>query len=268
MDKKIAVVKVLIVGFLSLLFSDLKAQAGDNLPVLHFQKIHDAIVNGDAGLFASLVKYPVLRDYPLKNIEDSAQMVAYFPVLIDDSLRNAFKDVKPEDWKGGGWRGYTDGNFWDDGTGIYSIDYYSKAELNRKAELEREEIESLHPSLRQKNIEPITCLYDSAAHVVLRLDKIVGDDDIHNKYRVCVYKDVGKLRSEPDLILDASPDDEGTAGIRWMECYQQKSRRRIHVMDFAIDYTDSPDGFEANVLKGKGKGKHRLYSAYWLDLVK
>lgn len=266
MKKGNAVVKILFVGFLSLLSSIPQVQADDNLPVLHFQKIHDAIVNGDAGLFASLVKYPILRDYPLRNIEDSAQMVAYFTVLIDDSLRNAYKDVKPEDWEGGGWLGYTDGNFWDDGTGIYSIDYYSQTELGMKSELVNEEIASLHPSLQRGDIEPIACLYDSTTHAIIRVDRMIGNDDAEDEYRVCIYKDAGRLGERPDLILNANCDAEGTAGIRWFECYQERKGNRRHVMDFTIDYTDSPDGCEANILVGKDKGERLLYRTYWLDL--
>lgn len=87
----------------------------------HFEIVNKAIVDGDARKFASLVYYPLKCDYPLKWIEDSTEMVARFSTIIDDSIRNIFKKVKPEDWRDEGWRGYSirDGDFWDNGDGIY-----------------------------------------------------------------------------------------------------------------------------------------------------
>lgn len=267
MKRKNIVLKCLIAGFLSILSFGNKAQADDHLPVLHFQKLHDAIVDGNAQAFASMVKYPIMREYPLKNIGDSAQMVAYFPTLIDDSLRAEYRNVKPEDWDDGGWRGYTDGNFWDDGTGIYSIEYSPRAERQLRARLVKDEIASLHSSLQRGDIDPAACLYDSATHAVLRVDKIVDGDEDSGKYRVCLYKNVNKLDKAPDYIYEAISDVEGSAGIQWFECYRIKGGKRVHVMDFTLDLTDSPEGCEADILVGKKKGKRKFYPTYWLDLL-
>lgn len=248
--------------------SDSVCQLSDNADLMtHFQSIKDAIVSGDAKAFASSVDYPIMRDYPLKWIEDSSQLCSWFKTFDDDSLKNLFKDIKPQDWEGGGWRGYTFGNgeFWDDGGKIYQINYYSKAELEEKDKLIKEELSTLDPSLRQKDIIPFKCFYDDKNHNVLRLDRI-GDWD-NDKFRMCVFKDYHKLRNKPDLLLDVDRDVQGSAAVQYFKCYIKKNGKRKLVMEFHIDYTESQDGFDAIIL-GKKEEMHKLYRIYWLDLVK
>ena len=46
--------------------------------------VSQAIINGDAPALAAMVSYPIDCSYPLRNIEDSTQFVAYFDILFDD----------------------------------------------------------------------------------------------------------------------------------------------------------------------------------------
>lgn len=241
------------------------------LPVdlkLHFEVVNKSIADGDAKKFASLLFYPIRRDYPLRWIEDSAQMVAEFPSIIDDSLRNLFKKARPEDWDGGGWRGYSIGDcdFWDDGRGIYMINYYSKSELQRREKLVKEEMSTLHPSLRGKDFDPFACYYDDKTHAIMRLDWKVKKDN-YDFYRMCVYKDYRKLRERPDMILDVKRDVQGTAALQWFECSQEVNGKKKLVMEFYVDYTERYDGFDATVYKENKTENHTLYRVYWLDLV-
>ena len=57
-----------------------------------------ALADGDAAGFASLCVYPIVRPYPLKDIEDSLSMVDYFPILVDAPLREKMKKGKVGDW--------------------------------------------------------------------------------------------------------------------------------------------------------------------------
>lgn len=248
--------------------SDSVYKLSDNDELMaHFQSIRNAIVRGDATAFASLVHYPIVRDYPLRWIEDSSQLVSWFKTFDDDSLKNMFKDIKPQDWECDGWRGYTIGNgdFWDDGA-VYQINYYSNAELEKKEELIKEELSTLDPSLRQKDIIPFKCFYDGNSHYVLRLDRI-GDWG-SDKFRMCVYKDYHKLRNKPDLVLDVDRNVQGSAAVQWFECYiKKKNSKRELVMEFYIDYTESLYGINAIIKLGKKEERHKLYRVYWLDLI-
>ena len=49
-------------------------------------KINNSIINGDAAAFASMVDYPIRRKYPIKDIEDSATMVKFFPIIVDEGF--------------------------------------------------------------------------------------------------------------------------------------------------------------------------------------
>lgn len=60
--------------------------------------------------FAHLTSYPIMRTYPTKWIEDSLEMLSFFPIMADDSLKNVLKRTKPSDWEQVGWRGYTFAN--------------------------------------------------------------------------------------------------------------------------------------------------------------
>lgn len=233
----------------------------------HFQKVHDAVVNGDAEAFSSMVGYPIRRSYPLRWIETPEQMVKLFPAIIDDSLKNIMRNIKPEDWQGGGWRGYSFdiGEFWDTGEGIYQINYYSKASLKEKDKLIKEETDTWHPSIKGKNIIPFNCFYDGKTHAVLRLDKIIGKNE--DKLRLCVYNDYMKLRGKPDLILDVDEEVQGSAAVQWFKCYLKENGRRKLLMDFYIDYTESYDGFTATIYDGNKTRTHELYRVYWMDLI-
>ena len=52
------------------------------------QLILASIANGDKETFADLVRYPLYRQYPLRNIYTKDEMVKYFGFLFDDEFRN------------------------------------------------------------------------------------------------------------------------------------------------------------------------------------
>lgn len=92
----------------------------------------NCVIHNDAATFAHLTSYPIMRTYPTKWIEDSLEMLSFFPIMADDSLKNVLKRTKPSDWEQVGWRGYTFANgeyFWDEGYALSAINYESKQEL-------------------------------------------------------------------------------------------------------------------------------------------
>ncbi|MDE6681244.1 MAG: hypothetical protein K2J92_07855, partial [Muribaculaceae bacterium] len=92
--------------------------------------VTSAVRNGDKARFASAVAYPLARPYPLKDITDSAAMVDYYPVLVDDSLKHVIERAALHRWSDNGFRGWTLDNgeyVWLDDS-IYSVNYTSVAE--------------------------------------------------------------------------------------------------------------------------------------------
>lgn len=62
------------------------------------QLIFKSIANGDKETFADLVRYPLYRQYPLRNIYTKDEMVKYFDFLFDDEFRNTIRALKPDEW--------------------------------------------------------------------------------------------------------------------------------------------------------------------------
>ncbi len=95
-----------------------------------------SIAGSDASGFAARCSYPITREYPLRDIVDSAGMVRYFPVIFDDSLKSAFARMTPGDWESYGWRGWSpkeNNELWVDDK-VYAVNYHSKAENALRAD--------------------------------------------------------------------------------------------------------------------------------------
>lgn len=57
----------------------------------HFQELMNSVIKDDAAAFAHMTSYPIMRTYPMKWIEDSTDMVKFFPIMADDSLKSILK---------------------------------------------------------------------------------------------------------------------------------------------------------------------------------
>lgn len=238
---------------------------GDSLMYEEFQSIFDCIINDDAEAFAGMVEYPIIRPYPLRWIKDSAQMVKYFHIIADDSLKQVCRTHRPEDWSEYGWRGYSfeQGEYlWWDG-GIISITYMSPAEQKLIDKLKAEEVRSLHPSLRRVDISPVYCLEDNVTGAIYRLDYIKSaDEDEDYKYRICVYNDKKKLAGKPDFVLKTLLEIVGSSAVEQYEGYCDGCR-----ISFADDYHDKESEIAVTIrIDGKEK-QHSCHRVYWRDII-
>ena len=139
----------------------------------HFQKLMNSVIHDDAATFAHLTSYPIMRTYPMKWIEDSVDMMKFFPIMADDSLKNVLRRTSPSDWEQIGWRGYTFANgqyFWDEGYKLSGINYVSKHELAMREALIKRDLSTIHPSLKAKVMAPFSCFYDTKNDAVYRVD--------------------------------------------------------------------------------------------------
>ncbi len=232
----------------------------------HFQLLMNCVIHNDAATFAHLTSYPIMRTYPTKWIEDSLEMMAFFPIMADDSLKNILKRTKPSDWEQVGWRGYTFANgeyFWDEGYALSAINYESKQELAIREALIQKDLSTIHPSLKAQVMVPFNCFYDTKSHAIYRIDILDATDylDENAKYRMAVYLKDTDLREKPDYLLDVDYDIEGSAGVREYECSDKKGNS----ISFALDFYEQTNNFEAKIKLGKEKGTHVIDRTYWLD---
>ena len=232
----------------------------------HFQKLMNSVIHDDAATFAHLTSYPIMRTYPMKWIEDSVDMVKFFPIMADDSLKNVLKRTSPTDWEQIGWRGYTFANgmyFWDEGYKLSGINYKSKRELAIRDSLIKKDLSTIHPCLKAKVMAPFSCFYDTKSHAIYRVDILGALDytDENAKYRMAVYLKNTDLMGKPDYLLNVNYRLEGSAGVRVYECSDEKGNR----ISFYQDFYEQTNNFEAEIKLGKKKATHIIDRAYWLD---
>lgn len=230
-------------------------------PEKELDALAKAMADGNAQAFAEMCSYPIQRPYPLRDIDDSAAMIDYFPVMVDDSLQAAMKDVKTADWEDYGWRGWSlkDSNpVWYD-EGVQFIDYVSKAERGLRAMLAREEIETLAPGLR-KGWTPVMTLVQTEPETkgtwIFRIDRK------GNVYRLAGYAPASSLRQMPEILLDGALIEEGSAMSRDYVFSGNKGEK--------VEYTPDSEADDciSVTIPPKAEVIYHVRPAYWRDYVK
>lgn len=220
-------------------------------------RLMKAISEGDAAGFASICTYPVVRTYPLRSIQDSATMVDYFPVMIDDSLIKITAKSQLNDWNFYGWKGWALGDstilWYDDG--LQFVDYESKAETGLRKMFARNEIMSLPPELRE-GWTPVETLVETDGDKIYRIDSSGGT------YRLMEYGNRTELKGSPTLILVGNLNLEGSGDYRVYVFTDSLGTKAEYLPDeeppVTIDIT-SP---------GKEMKSHKVKRGYWRDLLK
>ncbi len=252
-------------------------------PPAETEALRKAFASGDAMQVAHLTRYPIERPYPLQDIADSAQMVAYFPIMVDDSLRKVMANTTASDWEETGWRGWTVGEgqyLWVD-EGLYSINYISHAERALRDRLATEEIQSLSPEMR-KGWSPAFCLIGTDDGTLYRVDRNVRDDramaaearkesvadlpdqnpaDEEFTYRLAVYPMGRDLSETPEQILVGHLESEGSAMSRIYTF-------RDSIGDEAEYIADRMSEDDVPVISFRHNGKtvdRPVRKAYWRD---
>ena len=223
--------------------------------------IAKAIINDDPGMFASLCRYPIEREYPLHDIEDSAMMVKYFPTLVDDSLKRVISESTPDDWGEFGWRGSSlaDGEYiWCDEGVIYSIPYQSAREKSLLDSLMRSYY-AFMPSRYASGWKPETCYTDSVG-TVYRIDrKENGEEYLLTTIR---QKD-GAIDLSTARSLPGTLEIQGSAATH-VYSFSDNDSTIWMIMYFPYE--------EVTVLSREGDGQSDtsipLTKAYWHDMIR
>lgn len=234
-----------------------ESSLGEPRPDEALGKLMRSLAEGDAPGFASLCIYPIVRPYPLKDIEDSVAMVDYFPILIDYPLQQRMKEGKLNEWANYGWRGWSIGEdhpvWFDDG--VQFVDYMSQAESGLQKLLAREELRTLAPVYRE-GWTPVMTLIQTDGRSVIRIDSK------GKKYRMMRFDNTVDVSGNPSMFLFGSLREEGSAGSRMFEFVDSVGTKAEYSPDseaadrifFSGPKVDMP---EMNVRQG-----------YWRDVVR
>ena len=227
----------------------------------NIEAIMKCIANGDAKGLAKLTTYPLKRDYPLKDIENEEQMIAYFDVLFDDSVKEVMRNASVSDWHEYGWRGYLfkDGMLRTSPEWLYAVYYDTAKEKSLYDMLVKREKESLHPSLQTGEWRPWGC-YKTQDGLVLRID---GNK---SQYRLSLYRKGTALSGKPDVCLTGTVEVEGTI-LNHIYTFKGKHETyEINDINVVYNVGDVPT---LTIYKGKSEEReYNLTPCYWLDLVR
>ncbi|MDR1011374.1 MAG: hypothetical protein LBM04_09675 [Opitutaceae bacterium] len=171
---------------------------------------------------AEKTSYPLRREYPLPDIKNKREFMARYGEIFDDAFRKKIVISDPaKDWDEVGWRGimFSNGEMWFDTDGaLRVINYQSKTERQKRAELIEAEKRGLHESVRVF-AEPVLLLH--TAKYRIRIDDAGG-----HAWRYAVWPLYKRMDEKPDLILhNGTLEFEGSGGNR---SYKFKNGRFIY----------------------------------------
>lgn len=268
MNKKLFILPLLAgitIGFFTISCSHEKPKRDTSSLPEEVRPVADAIIEDSPEKFASLVSYPMERPYPLKNVKDSAEMVNYYPTIVDKTLKKAVEEAPDSVWEQQGWRGWTLANgsyFWIDDGKIYAMSYVSQEENTMLDSLRYEEIASLEPSM-QLGWSPVLCVIDTVNNAIFRIDS--QEDTNPTIYRLAGYADTTDLSASPNLMLYGHLDLDGTMGNRFYEFTDSIGEITAYYAPDIVSDDEEP------AIEVDRKGNTRKYPAkpdYWLDHVK
>ena len=233
--------------------------------------IMKSIADGDAKTLASLTIYPIERRYPLRNIASSSDMVKRFDQIFDQKFRDRMKSSKLSDWHSYGWRGYSYGE--DNALWVYDsltiINYYSAQEKKLYVQLVKNEMTSLHESLRGNGWYPFCCYKDITDGSIVRVDirtrKAMKEEIFHvrgdDEFRMSIFPKGNDLMGKPQLVLNGNVTIEGSANL--MDYSFRNGGTKIEFGDSSFE-----DGKELLRISIKDKEiTHEIIPCYWLDLL-
>ena len=118
----------------------------------NLEKAVRCIVNNDAKGFAACGEYPIERMLPIHAITNEAEMIKYFDILFDDSIKAVLKNKTAKDWEQVGWRGLMleQGNLWGSELNgkITSINFHSAREQKLFNDMVAKDMARLDASLQ------------------------------------------------------------------------------------------------------------------------
>ena len=164
----------------------------------HIIAFIDCVTNNQKEKLATLISYPLKRDYPLPEIKSKQEFIKRYDQIFDTTLKNMITNSNlAKDWSEVGWRGImlNQGEVWMDTEGkIIAINYQSKTEKDIKDKKNLTERATLHASIA-KYKEPI-CIIETSKF------RIRIDDMGNSNYRYVSWPITKAMNENPDLIIN------------------------------------------------------------------
>ncbi len=175
----------------------------------NLETILQSIINGDSHQLASVTNFPIHRQYPEKDITNEKELKKMFPILFDDSIRQALKEYTYLDWLPMGWRGHMLNHgyyLWADEYGQLNFITYDSSNLpSYRQQLMKEEYQPLDESSRWVTVD---CLVSQDSSLFLRLEE--DDDDVQRLH--LFTRD--SLDHKRHFVFNGTMENQGT-------CYNQ-----------------------------------------------
>lgn len=191
--------KKILVAFM-LLISVTYATAQDSLTKEYREVIVEFInyfKKNDRQKLATLVAYPLEREYPIPSIKNKEEFLKRFDEVFDSKLITMIVNSNTsKDWSVVGWRGvmFQLGDIWLDEDGnCISVNYQSDAEVKIKTELIAKDKQNLHNSL--SDFRRPVCVLETKKYRI-RIDELS-----QGKYRYASWKINARISEKPDMIV-------------------------------------------------------------------
>lgn len=157
----------------------------------------------DKDSIASIINYPLSRDYPIPSVKNKSEFIKRFDEILDDSIINMIANSSYDDWKQMGWRGKMigSGEVWmlnSDGI-ITSVNYQSEDERRLKEKLILEDKVRIHESLKDY-IEPYYSF--KTDDYLIRIDLYDIDSSGKELFRYASWKTEFSQATKPDIIIN------------------------------------------------------------------
>lgn len=166
---------------------------------------------------ANMISYPLYREYPIPEINNTQEMLARFEEVFDEYFISKIAKSRAADWSRVGWRGvmYSDGELWlDDDGKLNTVNYQTPFEKNRLETIILRDKNIIHESIKSF-IEPI--LVGVTNDYRFRIDLIKEQENIDDlAFRLAVWKINDRMCDKPFAIL-LGTEDHGSEQISFYE---------------------------------------------------
>lgn len=228
----------------------------------NLEKAVRCIVNNDAKGFAACCEYPIERSLPIHAITNEAEMIKYFDILFDDSIKAVLKNKTAKDWEPVGWRGLMleQGNLWGSNLNgkITAINFNSARERKLFNDMVAKDMAGLDTSLQGDWVidEGFKC----PNGYTVRIDRS-GD---YKRFRIAIFFKGTSLHAKPDIMMYGKLEIDGTADNRHYTFKDDKGNEVSYWHSYTYEEGSSPFEFS---LSGEVKYESTdIKLVYWDEL--
>jgi hypothetical protein len=171
------------------------------------QKLINIFKTKNKTKIADLISYPLMREYPLKDVKNKNDFIQRFDDIFDKEFVDKVGNSKMKHWSEVGWRGIMlyDGALWiDDKANIMTVNYQSAKEKELLVNAIKADKNQL-PKALQDYEKPIYLFYTKNY-------KIRIDETKEGIYRYASWK-FKNVKSDPDIIIpNGNREFQGSGG--------------------------------------------------------